>query len=135
MKTVKMAKCNKYKYSFCTHKHDAPECKNCILVHRRPKKHITRDGKQYVYCPRCNQYKPKNEFRPNSKGYLSYCIDCRYNYSQDHYKANKQSFMIGYRNNNGIRKFIKVDSASKMIKLVKQHMIDNNEVILEIKRL
>ena len=132
---VKMAKCEKYKYSFCTHKHDTQECANCVLVHRRPKKHIIRDGKQLVYCPHCEQYKSKNEFRPNSKGYLCYCIECMHTYGQNHYKSNKKSFMIGYKNNNGVRKFIKVDSASKMIKLVKQHMIDNDDRTLEIKRI
>ena len=47
----------------------------------------------------------------------------------------KKSFMIGYKNNNGVRKFTKVDTAAKMIKLVREHMITNNESSLEIKRL
>ena len=132
---VKMAKCGKYKYSFCTHKHDASECRSCHLITRRPKKQITRNGQILIYCPHCGQYKSKNEFRPNSKGYLCYCINCAHTYNKNHYKSNKKSFMIGYKNINGVRKYIKVDSSSEMIKLVKEHMIYNNELTLEIKRL
>ena len=43
--------------------------------------------------------------------------------------------MIGYKDKDGMRKHIKVDSTSKMIKLVREHMINNNESVLEIKRL
>ena len=50
-------------------------------------------------------------------------------------RTDKKSFMIGYKNNNGVRKFTKVDTAAKMIKLIRLHMITNNESSLEIKRI
>ena len=134
-KQSKLAKCGLHKYSFCTHKHDAEKCKDCILVHHRPKKRIIKDNITYVYCPHCGEYKPTNEFRPNKQGYLCWCIDCMHNYHKEHYRTNNKSFMIGFKNKNGIRKFIKIDSSAKMIKFVKEHMIINNESTLEIKRL
>ena len=42
--------------------------------------------------------------------------------------------MIGHKIN-GKKEFIKVDSAVKMIKLVREYLINNNETIVEIKRL
>ena len=131
----KLAKCGIHSLSFCNQKHDAPQCTNCTFVKRRPKKRIIQNGITLVYCPQCNQYKPANEFKPNKNGYLSWCMDCKHLYGRTYPRKNKQSFMVGYRNDKGMRKFIKVDSTSKMIKLVKQHMIENNEKTLEIKRL
>lgn len=132
---AKLAKCNIHSLSFCNNKHDAPQCDNCILVKHRPKKRIIRDGVELIHCSRCNQYKPANHFRPDSNGYVSWCIDCKHEYGKAYYRLNAQSFIIGYKNKNGVRKFVKVDSAAKMIRRVRLHLIENNELYLEIKKL
>lgn len=135
MKTPKKAKCGIHSLSFCNNKHDAPQCEDCILVKHNNHLYKYINGKKYKYCPHCKQYYPMDMFYKNSQGHISWCINCKKEYAASYHRKNKKSFMIGYKDNNGMRKFIKVDSAGKMIKLVREHMINNNESVLEIKRL
>lgn len=134
VRTPKKAKCNIHTLSFCNNKHDSPQCAECILVKHRDKKYIYKDGHRYKLCPQCNQYKLLSEYYINAKGHYGWCKECHKEYKHI-CKYDEQSFMISYKNENGMRKFIKVNSANKMIKLVKQHMIENNERFLEIKRI
>lgn len=135
MGTPKKAKCNIHSLSFCNNKHDAPQCAECILVKHRGKKYVYKDGQKYKYCPHCEQYKPLTEYNANNKGHYSWCKECQREYSRIYKSTDKKSFMIGYKNNDGARKYIKVNTAPKMIKLVREHMVTNNESSLEIKRL
>lgn len=77
-----MAKCGMYKYSFCTHKHDAVECKNCLLVKRHGKMYKIVDGQRVKKCPHCGGYKPLTEFRTNSNGNIAWCITCQNEYNK-----------------------------------------------------
>ena len=78
----KMAKCGMYKYSFCTHKHDAIECATCLLVQRRTNLYKWIDGKKYKKCPHCGKYKPMTEFKANTNGNKSWCHDCHLEYAR-----------------------------------------------------
>ena len=135
MKTPKKAKCGIHTLSFCNNKHDAPQCTECILVKHRDRKYIYKDGQKYKRCPHCNQYKPLTEYDTNAQGYYGWCRECQREYARMYKRTDKKSFIVGYKNDNGVRKFIKVDTAAKMIKLVREHMVTNNEASLEIKRL
>lgn len=86
----KMAKCGLYKYSFCTHKHDAVECSSCLLVNRHGKMYKYINGVKYKKCPHCDEYKPLNEYHTNSNGHKSWCISCSNAYAREYAKAKKQ---------------------------------------------
>ena len=86
----KMAKCGLYKYSFCTHKHDAVECTSCLLVNRHGKMYKYINGVKYKKCPHCGEYKPLNEYHTNSIGYKSWCISCSNAYSKEYARIKKQ---------------------------------------------
>ena len=130
---TKMAKCGMHKYSFCTHKHDAPECENCLLIHRRPNLYKWIKGVKYKRCPHCNEYKPLSEFKVNSKGNRSWCYVCQKDYARKRGKNNNKSFMVTHRINER-KVHVKFDSVSKMIKFVR-NCIQNNERLIEIKRI
>lgn len=85
-----MAKCGMYKYSFCTHKHDACECSSCLLVNRHGKMYKYINGVKYKKCPHCGEYKPLNEYHTNSNGHKSWCIVCSNAYAREYAKAKKQ---------------------------------------------
>lgn len=86
----KMAKCGLYKYSFCTHKHNATECTSCLLVNRHGKMYKFINGTKYKKCPHCGEYKPLNEYHTNSNGHKSWCIPCSNAYAREYAKAKKQ---------------------------------------------
>lgn len=86
----KMAKCGLYKYSFCTHKHDAIECSSCLLVNRHGKMYKYINGVKYKKCPHCGEYKPLSEYHTNSNGHRSWCISCSNTYSKEYAKVKKQ---------------------------------------------
>lgn len=86
----KMAKCGMYKYSFCTHKHDAVECASCLLVNRHGKMYKYINGVKYKKCPHCGEYKLLSEYHTNSNGHKSWCISCSNAYSKEYAKAKKQ---------------------------------------------
>lgn len=86
----KMAKCGLYKYSFCTHKHDAVECSSCLLVNRHGKMYKFVNGVKYKKCPHCGEYKPLNEYNTNTNGHKSWCITCSKAYAKEYAKAKKQ---------------------------------------------
>lgn len=86
----KMAKCGMYKYSFCTHKHDACECSSCLLVNRHGKMYKYINGVKYKKCPHCGEYKPLSEYHTNSNGHKSWCISCSNAYAREYAKAKKQ---------------------------------------------
>lgn len=129
----KMAKCEKYKYSFCTHKHDAPECTNCVLVIRREKLYKWINGQKYKRCPHCSEYKPLSEFKVNARGDKSWCTTCHRAYAREKYYSDGKSFMISHRV--GEKKVhVKFDSVPKMIKFVR-NCVKNDERFIEIKRI
>ena len=133
METHKKAKCGKYKYSFCTHKHDAPECEDCILIKRHGKMYKYINGQKYKKCPQCEEYKPLSEFKINSQGNRSWCNDCHRQYAQKRYHTNNKSFMVSHRVD--LKKIhVKIDSTSKLIKYVRKR-IDNNTRLIEIKQI
>lgn len=128
-----MAKCEKYKYSFCTHKHDAPECTNCVLVIRREKLYKWINGQKYKRCPHCCEYKPLSEFKVNARGDKSWCTKCHKAYAREKYYSDGKSFMISHRV--GEKKVhVKFDSVPKMIKFVR-NCVKNDERFIEIKRI
>lgn len=130
---TKMAKCGIHKYSFCTHKHDAPECENCLLIHRRPNLYIWINGKKHKRCPHCNQYKPLSEFKTNSNGNISWCINCHREYARDRYKMDNKDFMVAHRV--GEKKVhVKFNSTHLLIKFIRE-CIENGEKLIEIKRI
>lgn len=130
---TKLAKCEKYKYSFCTHKHDAPECKNCVLVIRRDNMYKWINGHKYKRCPHCGEYKLLSEFRTNSQGNKSWCYECHKTYAREKYYGDSKSFMIAHRV--GEKKVhVKFDSVPKALKFIRE-CIDNNERLIEIKRI
>jgi hypothetical protein len=133
METTKMAKCNIYKYSFCTHKHDAPECKNCVLIKRREHLYKFINGRKYKKCPHCEEYKPINEFKTNSKGHKSWCNDCHKEYSRERYRSDNKSFIVAHRIDEH-KKHMKFDSVAEMIKFIRK-CIDLNVRLIEIKRI
>lgn len=85
-----MAKCGLYKYSFCTHKHDACECSSCLLVNRHGKMYKYINGVKYKKCPHCGEYKPLSEYHTNTNGHKSWCISCSNAYAREYAKAKKQ---------------------------------------------
>ena len=85
-----MAKCGLYKYSFCTHKHDACECSSCLLVNRHGKMYKYINGVKYKKCPHCGEYKPLSEYHTNTNGHKSWCITCSNAYAREYAKAKKQ---------------------------------------------
>lgn len=85
-----MAKCGLYKYSFCTHKHDAVECASCLLVNRHGKMYKYINGVKYKKCPHCGEYKQLSEYHTNTNGHKSWCISCSNVYSREYAKAKKQ---------------------------------------------
>lgn len=129
----KMAKCGIQKYSFCTHKHDANECKTCILIKRRTNPYKWINGQKYKKCPHCEEYKPLSEFKTNSEGYRSWCKDCNRTYSRLYKRSNNQTFVISYKENNK-KKFEYIKSLPKTIKFVKEY-ITNNTGPIEIKKI
>lgn len=131
---MKLAKCGIHGLSFCNTKHDAPQCTNCILVRHRDHLYKYANGYKLKRCPHCEEYKMLNEFKPNSKGHRSWCNNCQKQYALARYQTNNKSFMIGYKEDNK-KKFMRFDSSSKMIKFIKQHLIDNNNTYVEIKRI
>lgn len=90
MSTSKLAKCGLYKYSFCTHKHDACECSSCLLVNRHGKMYKFIEGVKYKKCPHCGEYKQLSEYHTNSNGHKSWCISCSNAYSKEYAKNKKQ---------------------------------------------
>lgn len=135
MKPTKMAKCNKYKYSFCTHKHDAPECKDCPLIKRHSNIYIYKEGKRYKKCPHCGEYKLlSKEFTMNSNGNYSWCKECTKTYARIRSQANKQVYMIGYKDN-GKKNFIQMTSLYKTMVFVKKYLSDTPNSFIEIKRI
>lgn len=85
-----MAKCGLYKYSFCTHKHDAVECASCLLVNRHGKMYKYINGVKYKKCPHCGEYKQLSEYHTNTNGHKSWCITCSNAYAREYAKAKKQ---------------------------------------------
>ena len=79
-----------YKYSFCTHKHDACECSSCLLVNRHGKMYKYINGVKYKKCPHCGEYKPLSEYHTNTNGHKSWCISCSNAYAREYAKAKKQ---------------------------------------------
>lgn len=134
MKTPKKAKCGIHSLSFCNTKHDAPQCEECMLVKHRDKIYIFKNGYKLKRCPHCGGYKRLDEFKKNSQGYLCWCYDCHKTYARNRHHLVDKSFMISHKVD-GEKVFIKVDSAVKMIKLVREYLVNNNETIVEIKRL
>lgn len=130
----KLAKCGIHSISFCNHKHDAPQCDNCILVKRRPHMYKFINGYKLKRCPHCGEYKMLHEFKRNSKGHISWCYTCHKEYARNRHRLVNKSFMISHKVD-GKKEFIKVDSAVKMIKLVREYLVNNNETIVEIKRI
>lgn len=133
METAKMAKCNKYKYSFCTHKHDAPECEDCILIKRHGKMYKYINGQRYKKCPQCNEYKPLSAFKTNSQGNRSWCYDCHKKYARERHYTNDKSFMVSHRIDMK-KTHIKIDSVPKLIKYIRK-CIDNDTRLIEIKQI
>lgn len=88
-----MAKCGLYKYSFCTHKHDAIECANCLLIKRHGKIYKYINGVKYKKCPHCSEYKPLNEYHTNSNGHKSWCIVCSNAYSREYAKSKNKAIV------------------------------------------
>ena len=128
-----MAKCGIYKYSFCTHKHDAPECKKCTLINRRDGLYKWVNGKKYKRCPHCEQYKLMNEFKPNSQGNISWCNDCKRQYSKDVYHKDHKHFMLAHKVDNK-KVYIKFDSTFNLLKFVRKRL-EEGETSIEIKRI
>lgn len=133
MKTPKKAKCGIHSLSFCNTKHDAPQCESCILV-KHVKRYIFIDGYKLKRCPKCGEYKHLDEFKKNSQGYTSWCYDCHKEYARNRHHLINKSFMIGHKVD-GKKEFIRVDSSIKMLKLVRKYLVNNDETIVEIKRL
>lgn len=131
---MKMAKCGLYKYSFCTHKHDATECANCLLIKRHGKMYKFINGIKYKKCPHCGEYKRLDEFKKNSQGYLCWCYDCHKTYARKRHQLIKKTFMIGHKIN-GKMSYTQVDSAVKMIKYIRQHMVNDNVSAVTIQRI
>lgn len=128
-----MAKCGLYKYSFCTHKHDACECSSCLLVNRHGKMYKFIEGKKHKKCPHCGEYKPLTEFRTNSQGNKSWCYECHKTYARERHRLNKKQFMVGHRvDEKKIHE--SVNSVVELIKFVRK-CINNNERLIEIKRI
>ena len=88
-----MAKCGMYKYSFCTHKHDAVECSSCLLVNRHGKVYKYINGVKYKKCPQCGEYKLLSEYHTNSNGHKSWCISCSNAYSREYAKAKNKAIV------------------------------------------
>ena len=130
----KLAKCGIHGLSFCNTKHDAPQCESCILVKHREKTYIFKNGHKLKYCPHCGEYKQLNEFKKNSQGYLCWCNSCRKEYARNRYQLVEKSFMITHKVNNK-KEFVRTNNAVTMIKLVREYLVNNNESIIEIKRL
>ena len=128
-----LAKCNIYKYSFCTHKHDAPECKNCLLISRRDNLYKWINGKKYKRCPHCEEYKPLSEFKPNSQGNISWCNDCKKQYAKDVYHKDHKHFMLAHKVN-GKKVHVKFDSTYNLLSFIRK-CLDNGETTIEIKRI
>ena len=128
-----LAKCGLYKYSFCTHKHDAPECLNCLLVKRHGKVYKYIDGQKYKKCPHCDEYKLLSEFKTNSNGHRSWCYECHKTYQREYKHFDGKTFMVSHRINEK-KVHIKLDSVSKLIKFIRK-CIENNERLIEIKRI
>lgn len=133
MKTPKKAKCNTHSLSFCNNKHDAPQCESCILV-KHVKRYIFVDGYKLKRCPKCEKYKHLNEFKKNSQGYTSWCYDCHKTYARERHQLIKKTFMIGHKIN-GKMSYTQVDSAVKMIKYIRQHMVNDNVSNIVIQRI
>ena len=129
-----LAKCNMYSASFCKSKHDAEMCKDCILVNRRDALYKFVNGHKLKRCPRCKEYKMLHEFEPNSKGHVSWCKKCKKNYSHIYRNTIDKKFMIGHKVDDKMI-FTNVNSSSKMMRFVREHLIENNETIITIKRI
>lgn len=132
MTTVRMAKCEKYKYSFCTHKHDAPECKKCVLVQRHGQMYKIINGEKHKKCPQCGEYKPMSDFRVNANGNISWCIECTRQYNKERKYYDDKSFLITHRKGLKVIR-ITVDSTSILMRYVKQ-CIDEGTKMIEIKQ-
>ena len=134
MKTSKLAKCGIHSASFCNNKHDAPQCDNCILIKRRDHLYKYVNGYKLKRCPKCGEYKMLHEFKLNSNGYKSWCYSCHKEYARNRHHLVNKSFMIGHKVN-GKKVFVKTDNAIQMIKLIREYLINNDERIVEIKRI
>lgn len=134
MRTPKKAKCGIHSLSFCNTKHDAPQCEECMLVKHRDKKYIFKNGYKLKRCPHCGEYKRLDEFKKNSQGYLCWCYDCHKSYARDRHRIIKKTFMIGHKVN-GIMSYTQVDNAVKMIKYIRQHMVNDNVSAVTIQRI
>lgn len=139
MKAPKLAKCDIHSLSFCNTKHDSPQCESCILVnHRKEPLYKFINGYKLKRCPHCGEYKMLNEFKltSNSSGrkYRSWCVECMREYSNVKRVESRKHYMISHKVN-GKKAFLQVTSSVQMIKYVRKFMIENNETIIEIKRI
>ena len=130
---TKMAKCGLQKYSFCTHKHDLPMCETCVLIKRHGKMYKYIQGKKLKKCPRCGEYKPMSEFRPNSNGYISWCYDCHKDNARERKRTDRKQFLVSHRIDER-KVHIEIDSVVALIKFVRE-CVNNNERLIEIKRI
>lgn len=134
----KLAKCGIHSKCFCDTKHDASQCAECILVKHHGKLYKFINGVKYKKCPRCGEYKPLLDFHISSntsgRKYRSWCKSCMREYCRKYASDNRQHYMIGHKVN-GAKTFVRVDSATKMLKYVRKYLVEDNETIVEIKRL
>lgn len=126
MSTSKLAKCGLYKYSFCTHKHNAVECANCLLVKRHGKMYKFIEGKKYKKCPHCGEYKPLNEFKTNSQGDISWCYECQKTNAREYARRKKveekkqwQIMSIGYND---------MMTSNELLNFIKDAVINNKDI-------
>lgn len=130
----KLAKCSIHSLSFCNTKHDASQCESCILVKHRDKLYIYNNGYKLKRCPHCGEYKMLNEFKTNTNGYRSWCNECHKTYARKRYLTNNHTFMIGYKTSHK-KEFMQFNSLAKTMKFVRQHLSDNMNSYVEIKRI
>lgn len=130
----KLAKCGIHTLSFCNTKHDSPQCESCILVKHRDKLYIYKNGYKLKRCPHCGEYKMLNEFKTNSQGNRSWCNNCHREYALLRYRTNRSTFMVGYKTSHK-KEFIQIKSLTKTMKFVRQHLSDNMNSYIEIKRI
>lgn len=130
----KLAKCGIHSLSFCNTKHDSLQCESCILVKHRDKLYTYKNGYKLKRCPHCGEYKTLSSFKTNTNGYRSWCTECHRIYARVRKQTNDKTFMIGYKTEHK-KEFIQLDTLSKTIKFIKQHLSDNTNSYIEIKRI
>lgn len=125
----RMAKCGLYKYSFCTHKHDACECANCLLVKRHGKLYKYVEGRKYKKCPHCGEYKPLSAFKILSNGSISWCMKCMTEYSREHHNKTKHIYTVSYKKDNK-QMNMTLNSLPKAIKCAREVLEQNNKSVI-----